>query len=381
MRIGLLTDVYRPGFSGVANHVLLLKEAFEKLGHDVKVFAFERRPYACGDPQIIYSPGIILAANYPFGLRLSPNAATLLRTMDVVHIHQPFASGTAALNALKGCSIPLLFTSHTRYDLYTKSYLPFLPYSLTSAVIRRYMRSFGRRMTHIIAPSPSMAALLKAWGVQAPIEVIPNGIQLHNFRPNPERRSALRQALALPEDAFLYIFVGRIADEKNIGFLLRSFQLISEKQTRAGLVLVGGGPKFAQMQADIQSSSLAGRVWMTGPVAYAQVGEYLRAADVFVTASKTEVHPLTVIEAGASGLPVIGLKAPGVAEIVLDGKTGFIAPENEEDFGSLMLALAHDAALCKILSINSRKEALTYSYERTGERVLERYEAVLKQRN
>jgi 1,2-diacylglycerol 3-alpha-glucosyltransferase len=120
---------------------------------------------------------------------------------------------------------------------------------------------------------------------------------------------------------------------------------------------------------------------MTGPVAYAQVGEYLRAADVFVTASKTEVHPLTVIEAGASGLPVIGLKAPGVAEIVLDGETGFIAPENEEDFGSLMLALAHDPALCQTLSVNSRREALAYSYERTGERVLERYEAVLKQRN
>jgi 1,2-diacylglycerol 3-alpha-glucosyltransferase len=225
MRIGLLTDVYRPGFSGVANHVLLLKEAFEKLGHEVKVFAFERRPYACGDPQIIYSPGIILAANYPFGLRLSPNAAALLRTMDVVHIHQPFASGTAALSALRRCAIPLLFTSHTRYDLYTKSYLPFLPYSLTSAVIRRYMRSFGRRMTHIIAPSPSMAALLKGWGVQAPIEVIPNGIQLHHFGQIPSTAARCARHLHCPKMLFCIFLLAGLLMKKTSGSYFEAFNI------------------------------------------------------------------------------------------------------------------------------------------------------------
>ena len=377
MRIGLLTDVYRPGFSGVANHVLLLKEVFEQRGHTVYVFAFERGSAVSNDPQVIYSPGIVLAANYPFGLSLSARATNLLRSMEILHIHQPFASGRAALQAARGCRVPMLFTSHTRYDLYTKSYLPFLPYGLTTAGIRQYMRWFGRKLAQIIAPSPSMAKLLKSWGVQAPIQVIPNGINLRSFYPAPEQRSALRQELALPEDAFLYVFVGRIADEKNIAFLLRSFRVLHGEQAGARLVLVGGGPKLAQTQAELQAAGLAGQVTMTGPVPYERVSQYLRAADVFVTASKTEVHPLTVIEAGASGLPVIGLNAPGVAEIVQDGETGLIAAEDPQSFAAQMLVLVQDANLRQQMAGQARRVALTYSYEQTAERVLDCYQAIL----
>lgn len=376
MRIGLLTDVYRPGFSGVANHVMLLKEGLKQHGQQAFVFAFERGQVAPGDPDVIYSPGVVLAADYPFGLRLSARASALLRTMDILHIHQPFASGSAALHAARQCRLPMLFTAHTRYDLYTKAYLPFLPYRFSTFAIRAYMRVFSRRMALIIAPSTSMADLLRTWRVQAPVQIIPNGINLQAFFPDAGSRAALRRQLGLPEAACIYIFVGRIADEKNIDFLLSSFEMVCQHQPQTALVLVGTGPKFRQVQAAVQSAGFNKKVIMTGRVPYEMVPDYMRAADVFVTASKTEVHPLTIIEAGASSLPVVGLRAPGVTETVLDGETGFLCADNPPAFAEHMRTLALKPDVRLTMGNHARRVSLTYSAESTTEQVLEQYQAV-----
>jgi 1,2-diacylglycerol 3-alpha-glucosyltransferase len=226
-----------------------------------------------------------------------------------------------------------------------------------------------------------MADLLHSWRVQAPIQVIPNGIDLRAFSPCTNGRTALRQQLGLPETAFLYLFVGRIADEKNIDFLLNSFKTVYQQQPLSALVLVGSGPKFQQVRAAVHSAGLSGKVIMTGRVDYESVPNYMRAADVFVTASKSEVHPLTVIEAGASGLPVIGLRAPGVAEAVLDGETGLLCPENEAQFANQMLALAHNHDLCATMGERARCVSLALSAERTTQRLLELYQAVLTGKN
>lgn len=387
MRIGLLTDVYRSGFSGVANHVYLLKSALQKLGQDVFVFAFEQGAHPTADPNVIYSKGIILAADYPFAFRESPRAAALLQQMDILHVHQPFASGMVAMRQQKVLRqrkirpAPILFTCHTRYDLYSTAYLPFLSRSVSAAILRRYMRFFSGSLDLMIAPSVAVQNLLRSWKIQTKIEVIPNGIDLDCFAPPPgEERAALRRKLGLPERACQYLYAGRMAGEKNITFLLHSFAVCRQSDPSAVLVLVGGGPKIGEVRAQIQSLHLSSNVLLTGRVDYAAIPEYLRAADVFVTASKTEVHPLTLIEAAASGLPVIGLDVPGINNFVIGDQTGLLSVEDATQFAANMRFLGQNPAARQMMGQNGSAAARAYSSVENAQKILHQYEILLNEK-
>jgi 1,2-diacylglycerol 3-alpha-glucosyltransferase len=378
MRIGLLTDVFRPGFSGVANHVLLLKQSLEKMGQEVSVFAFESRRKIPTDPQVFYSPGVTLAANYPFGFFPSIRVAQRLQDMDILHAHQPFTSGFIALQEHRRRGVPVVFTSHTRYDLYSESYLPWMPVSLSTAAIRWFLRVPARPVALMIAPSPEMRDLLRSWKVSARIEVIPNGIELDTFQNRPADKNRIRRNLGLPEQNFLFLYTGRIASEKNIEFLLACFKTASMQAPQVRLVLVGGGPRLREIQNYVQADArLAGKVILTGPIEYSRVPDYMHAADAFVTASKTEVHPLTVIEAAASGLPVIGLRAPGVRSIIQDEMTGFLCPEDVETFAGRMVSLVRDPATRQTLGQNAARASEAYSSDRTAARLLQAYQTIL----
>ena len=114
-----------------------------------------------------------------------------------------------------------------------------------------------------------------------------------------------RQTLGLPDEAVVAIYVGRMSGEKNLEQLIAFYRHISDEEKRSHLLLVGGGPDIEIYRALVQSLNLAERVTITGPVDYAQLPDYLALSDFFVTASVSEVHPLTLIEASAAGLPAL----------------------------------------------------------------------------
>ena len=145
MKIGMLLDTYKPHISGVTNYVSLNKKYLEGLGHEVYVFTFGDLEYADDETRIIRSPGIPLVdTGFNIGVSLSPQARRLLYTMDIVHVHHPFQSGPLALRYCKPLHIPVVFTNHTRYDLYAQVYLPLLLDSLTESAIRVYLQPFCR---------------------------------------------------------------------------------------------------------------------------------------------------------------------------------------------------------------------------------------------
>ena len=135
MRIGMMVDVYKPYISGVTNHVELSKQYMESQGHEVFVFTFGDNDYADQEDNIIRSPGLsfdlpAVEGGVTLNLRYDRFSRGLLKTMDVVHTHHPFISGMLALRYCKPNNIPILFTTHTRYDLYYQAYLPMFPENL-----------------------------------------------------------------------------------------------------------------------------------------------------------------------------------------------------------------------------------------------------------
>lgn len=370
MRIALMSDVYRPVVNGVVHHIALLKRHLEGQGEEVWVFA----PGQSDDndePQVVRIPGIPLAdTGYHLSIALDQHSRDLLTQMDIVHVHHPFVSGSFGLFAANRYGLPLVFTNHTRYDLYVKQYLPLLPSAISETALQAFFHHFSHRCAALIAPSRGVADVMKGWGVDGRIEIIPNGVELERFA---QPAGATRRELSLPEAAIIATFVGRMSGEKNITRLLTYYAHIAAEEQRSHLLLVGGGPELDDYRAVVQRLGLAARVTLTGNVPYTRLPAYLALSDFFVTASVTEVHPLSLIEAAAAGLPALGVRSPGVSDVIVDEVTGLLADDNALSFGLRFLRLVDDAALRRRLGQAAQSRSQQFSAAENARRILQLY--------
>jgi glycosyltransferase involved in cell wall biosynthesis len=377
MRIGMMADVYKAHVSGVTHYVELNKRYLEKVGHEVFVFTFGDQQSEDGDARVVCSPGLpLLDTGYRFSFSYSRPAKKLLQTMDVVHVQHPFVSGRLALRYCQPLYIPIAFTNHTRYDLYAQAYLPILPVEISGSLLQAYMPRFCQAMSLIISPSAGMAQVLRRMGVTSPIDVIPNGVELDRFYG---AKALSRQEFGYDEADVLVVYAGRVANEKNLGFLLRAFAGVAAALGNVHLLVIGAGsrPIEAELQQQVQDLQLGQRVRFTGMVSYDDLPSYLLMCDVFATASVTEVHPLSVIEGMACGLPIMGIMSPGVGDTVEDGKTGFLAGEDLPSFTAKLVRLCMDAALRRQMGEAARQASAQYSIERTSRMLLEHYERLV----
>ncbi|HSK47319.1 MAG TPA: glycosyltransferase [Coriobacteriia bacterium] len=345
MHIGMFCDMYMPHVSGVTNHIRLYSAALQQLGHEVTVFTYGDRSEADNGCRVVRSPALPWGdTGWNFPLGLSSEATSAMSTLDVAHAHHPFAS---CLTPLKHCAprgVPVVFTNHTRYDLYAETYVSWIPVRLRQGAITRYLTHLNSRVSMTICPSAELVSWLAGYGVnREKLTVFPNGIDTRPFQQPNTRRS--KSDFGLSDEDFLLCYVGRVAHEKNVTLLLDAFTSAVGRNPRLSLLVVGDGPTRAESERMISERGLAGRVVFTGLMPYEDVPGVLAAADAFVSASVSEVYPLVVVEACAAGLPVIGVRSPGVGEIVSTGDSGLLTAENTESLSAAMVSLSTDARL------------------------------------
>ena len=153
MRIGMMADIYKPHISGVTNYISQYKTHFEAQGHEIYVFTFGDEGDGPGEERVIRSPGLPLTLrygdkDYPVNLRYSTRARRLLQSMDLVHVHHPFLSGPLALGYCRPARIPVVFTNHTRYDLYAQAFFPQIPGGVGRAFLEAYLPPFCKACDH-----------------------------------------------------------------------------------------------------------------------------------------------------------------------------------------------------------------------------------------
>jgi glycosyltransferase involved in cell wall biosynthesis len=377
MRIAMMADVYKPHVSGITNYIDLNKRYLEKAGHEVFVVTFGDQDYHDEETHVIRSPGVhIVDTGYYLSFRHTVAAKKLLQTMDIVHVHHPFISGRLALRYCEPLHIPTVFTNHTRYDLYAQAYFPMLPEEISDGLLQAYMPPFCEAMSLVVSPSAGMANILRKMGVTSRIEIIPNGVELRSFH---QAKPLSRADFGFKEEDVLLVYAGRLAPEKNLSFLLQSFAGVARALDRVHLLIVGGGQKQFEEEARQLAAelNLDSRIRFTGLISYEKLPSYLAMCDAFVTASVTEVHPLSVIEGMAAGLPVIGIDSPGVGDTIEDGKTGFLATQDLASFTAKLTRLCLDASLRRQMGEAARQGSLRYAIERTTKTMLEQYERLV----
>jgi 1,2-diacylglycerol 3-alpha-glucosyltransferase len=232
------------------------------------------------------------------------------------------------------------------------------------AAIQAYLPTFCRACDLVVSPSAGVRDVLVQIGVDVPLEVIPNGVDLLPFQKpiDPIDRSELGFHL---EDVVL-IYIGRLGPEKNLSLLLHAFAGTVQAYDHVRLVLIGDGPERESLTELAKHLDVLEYVRFMGMVPYERVPAFTAMADAFVTASVTEVHPLTVIEAMAAGLPVLGIRSPGISDTIQNGETGYLVQNDElASFTAKMVRLVREQDQRQKMGENARQASQQYSIERT----------------
>jgi 1,2-diacylglycerol 3-alpha-glucosyltransferase len=237
--------------------------------------------------------------------------------MDILHCHHLLMGLELAYRYGRS---PIVYTNHTRYDLYTGN---FVPQPVADRLLRRLWPRLTALADLVITPSASMRQVMRSFGVRRPITVIENGVDLRPF--HTPIAPLTKRALGLPETAVVAAYVGRLSPEKNLFCLLHQFAQARQDCSDLHLLLMGQGPQALALRQLAERSwvSLETAVHFTGELANNQIANHLAAADFFVTASVSEAHPLTLIEALAAGLPIAAPVAPALSILSALARRGY----------------------------------------------------------
>ena len=383
MRIGIFTETYTPYISGLVTSEVMLKKGLEKLGHEVYVVTanLESFHYEYNEEEhVLRVPGIPtgiydsrLTAVYPL------KAVNKIKgwDLDIIHSQTEFAIGTFARLMAYQLDIPLVHTYHTMYEDYTH-YITKGYFDKSSKKIVEYLTLFycDKTASELIVPTKKAYDLFKEkYQVDRNIHIIPTGIELERFyeeKIDKKKLETLRGKEGIKKDDFVAIFIGRLAQEKNVIFLLDVMKKLVPKYPNLKLLLVGDGPDYEEYKQIIKKDKLTNNVIMTGKVAWEEVPYYYHLSDIFLTASHTETQGLTVIEAMASGIVPLCIEDESFINAVVDGLNGRIF-HTEEDCSKIIEELYHDRKSLNKLSNQARMNSDRFSSKYFAESVLDVY--------
>ena len=341
MRIAYLTQSYPPMISGAAILVERLAKSMAMQGHQVLVIAASDR----GAAYISYAENLtemrLRSLHNPFRVSqrflLYPRFKVLQALKDfgpdIIHTHEPFMLGKLGLEHARRSDIPILLTLH-QLPWFAATYLPDWKVirSMTESILWRYARRMSQRCSAVIAPSQTVSDLITSrTGVQT--VTISNGISLQVFQsPSPmEDQTAIRARLGLPSGVPVILHVGRLDIDKNVERVVQAAVPVLQK-TDAHLLIVGDGRQKNQLTEQCEMLNITDRVHFPGYISLHEgLPEIYRLASVFITASEIEVQSLVLLEAIASGLPIVAVRATFVPEVVRDGVNGFLAESGDVD--------------------------------------------------
>ncbi|MDB6166857.1 MAG: glycosyl transferase group 1 [Lacunisphaera sp.] len=380
MKICLMTNTYLPHVGGVARSVSTFAEEYRRLGHEVLVVApqLPGRTNKRAEAMVVRVAALQNFNGSDFSVRL-PLAAGLSTQLDefaadIIHAHHPFLLGDTALRLATTRSVPIIFTHHTRYEDYVH-YVPFASPALRRAAIQ-LSTEYANLCDGVIAPSASIASLIKRRGVTQPVTVVPTGVDTQAFAQG--NGAGFRRRFKVPANAFVVGHVGRLAPEKNLGYLAQAVALFLQKNPQAWFLVVGSGPSEDALKKTFADRGVGDRLVLAGSHTGKSLHDGYRAMDVFAFSSQSETQGLVVAEAMAAGQPVVALRASGVREVVRPGENGFLLPAGASpaEFARQLGRLAGDPKLVRRFSAAAIATAEDFSRARCAKLALEFYEKI-----
>ncbi len=337
MKILFISDVYFPRVNGVSTSIKTFVLQMQALGHEVHLIAPD---YATANQDQEYWIKRVPARNIyfdpedklmKFGEAMKLLPSLMQENYDLIHVHTPFVAHYLGLKLAKKLNVPLVETYHTFFEDYLHHYLPFIPQKIARGLAKLISKRQCNAVNAIVAPSQPMLDVLRSYGVKVRAEVIPTGLQAHSFQPGDGK--AFRQKYDIPLEAPVMLYVGRVAYEKNIDFLLGVAMVLSDTRPDILLVVAGEGPAEASLHKLAKTLKIEKNIKFIGYLdRYTELNSCYQSADIFVFASKSETQGLVLLEAMAQATPVVAIAELGTASILVEGQGALIAKENTLEF-------------------------------------------------
>ena len=372
MLTGQFGEIYPPYLDGVGQVMLAYCKYLPKRGHRTLYVAPDnpafRKDYGC--ETLLYHSMPLGRLAYRFGFpRLLPADRKRLEeaSFELVHAHAPFLAGLTARHIAKKRHIPLVATFHSKYydDVYKGTHSKAL-----ARLVVKYILAFYRRCDEVWAVNESTAQVLRDYGYQGDIAVMPNGTDIIRAEDVPD---ALPEGLNIRPDVPLLLFVGQLSLKKNPHLALRACALLREKGVPFQFVLAGEGPDHHKLMALTEELGLENEVTFAGRVSdRMKLMALYRRADLFVFPSVYDNAPLVVREAAMMATPALVIEGSCAAEGIADEDNGFLCRCQVEDIAAAIqraLPLCHEAGL-------RARDTIPLSWDKVAEMVEDRYRAL-----
>ncbi len=391
MKIAIFTDTFPPQINGVANVAYQSAVGLVRLGHKVTVFTAasgfddkinDATDFRADGFDIVRIPSVA-APVYP-GYRLAIPIGFAVNKIiefkpDIIHTHTPFSVGWELIGPAKLMHIPIVGTHHTFYDHYLQHAK--LDFEWAKKMSWMFTLGYYNRCNLILSPSKSLATELQSHGLKRPFQILANTIDTESFKPVLDKatKDKLKANLGITGKSLVYM--GRLSYEKSIDqVILATAEVVKEIPTLK-LVVIGDGPEKAKLEKLALTLGIKHNVIFTGFRQNHELVETLQANDIFLTASKTENMPLSVMEGMACGLPVIGADALGIPEIVLDNKNGFLfQPDDWKEMAQKILILLEDESTLNKFSKASYQMSENFSEKNMAKSLEKIYEKLIKEK-
>lgn len=381
MRILMVSDVYFPRVNGVSTSIQVFRQALQAAGHQVTLIAPDYGQVTDAESGIIRISSrnvIVDPEDRMMRIRHIHRLTEELRSgdYDIIHIHTPFVAHYAGLKLARRLKLPVVATYHTFFEEYLYNYVKWLPKEWLRYAARRFSRTQCADLDALIVPSTAMQQVLKEYGVQTPLTILPTGLDMRVFALGDG--AAFRKQHGIPSERPVILYVGRVAFEKNIGFLLDVTQHLRARIPDLLLLIAGEGPAEKALHKQTEERGLNDNVRFVGYLRRdgALQGCY-KAANVFVFASRTETQGLVLLEAMGCGTPVVSTAVLGTKDIIGAGQGGLVAPETVAGFAKQVERLLQGKTLHAQKSKEALAYAATWSHSAQAEKLVAFYQQVI----
>ncbi|MEQ1689728.1 MAG: glycosyltransferase family 1 protein [Gemmatimonas sp.] len=360
LRLALFTDTYAPQVNGVARTLERLVSAVESRGGTVRVFTVV-------DPEAIAAPHVRRFPSVPFWaydqVRLAwPSRRTVRDDLEafaptLIHAATEFGLGLAGRSAARAMGVPFVSSYHTSFTAYAKHYR----LGALASPGWSYLRWFHNGGVRTYCPTQSIITEVASEGFRNTM-VWSRGVDRARFSPR-FRSTALRAQLRADDDTLLVAYVGRLAAEKGLEIGLEAMRLVERARPgRVRFMAVGDGPLSASVHRLAPAES-----WLPGKLLGDALSEAYASADVFLFPSVTDTFGNVLLEAMASGLPVVAADVGPTREQVLPDRGWLVSPGDPQAFAAALIALVDDRAGLHA----ARSSALAFAATKTWDAVWE----------
>jgi glycosyltransferase involved in cell wall biosynthesis len=385
MKILFISDVYFPRVNGVSTSIHTFRHELGALGHTVHLIAPAYAQPSDDETDVMRVPSRTIPLDpedrlmsFKWVMQQLPKLRQ--EQYDIIHIQTPFVAHYLGTKLSALLNIPCIETYHTYFEEYLHHYVPLVPKSIMGMVAKHFSRHQGNSLDGMIVPSHPMLSVLKNYGITTLTEVIPTGIEPSSFLPGD--RASFRHQYNIPPDKPVLLFVGRIAHEKNIGFLLKVVDQVRKKIPDVLFVIAGEGPAKSTLAQQVHALHLDQHVMFVGYLdRNTELNSCYRSADIFIFSSRTETQGLVLLEAMAQGVPVVSTAELGTRDVLVEGTGAWIAAEEVTEFSERVIALLKNDEVRLTLGASGRDYALTWSAIRQAEKALHFYQRIKNKQN